>query len=76
MLATVGVLMGAREIGDLLGVSRQRVQQLINREDFPEPHDTLAMGKVWLREDVERWARARQMRLAGDTEALGESTDL
>lgn len=69
MLAIVGVLMGAREIGDLLGVSRQRVQQLISRPDFPEPYDTLSMGKVWLREDIEKWARAREMRLAGDQEA-------
>lgn len=65
MLAIVGVLMGAKEIGDMLGVSRQRVQQLINRADFPEPHDTLAMGKVWLRDDIERWAREREMRLTG-----------
>lgn len=68
MLAIVGVLMGAKEIGDLLGVSRQRVQQLISRPDFPEPYDTLSMGKVWLREDIERWANARQMRLAGGGE--------
>lgn len=65
MLTIVGVLMGAAEIGDMLGVSRQRVQQLINRPDFPEPYDTLAMGKVWLREDIERWAREREMRLTG-----------
>lgn len=55
MFATVGVLMGQAEIADRLGVSRQRVQQLIARADWPEPFDTLAMGKVWRTEDVERW---------------------
>jgi predicted DNA-binding transcriptional regulator AlpA len=70
MLLDVGMLMGSYEIQQLLGVSRQRVQQLITRDDFPEPYDSLAMGKVWLRQDIERWARDRQMRLTG-----GESPD-
>ena len=50
--------MGAREIELALGVSRQRVQQLVNRDDFPRPLERLAMGAVWRRRDVERWARA------------------
>lgn len=40
----------------MLGVSRQRVQQLVKRADFPAPYDTLAMGSVWRRRDFERWA--------------------
>ena len=48
-------LMGAREIEDRLGVSRQRVQQLTARTDWPAPYDELAMGKVWRIEDVEAW---------------------
>lgn len=55
MLTDVGVLMGQAEIADRLGVSRQRVQQLIARPDWPEPLAVLAMGKVWRTEDVERW---------------------
>lgn len=51
------VLMGTKEIGDLLGVSRQRAQQLAQKPDFPEPQARLAAGPIWLREDVERWAR-------------------
>jgi len=39
------------------GVSRQRVQQIVNRDDFPAPEADLDMGKVWKREDVEQWAR-------------------
>lgn len=75
MLAIVGVLMGAKEIGDMLGVSRQRVQQLISRPDFPKPYDSLSMGKVWLREDVERWAEARRMRLGDAGEESDESAE-
>jgi prophage regulatory protein len=50
-------LVGAAEIGQMLGVGRQRVQQIINRRDFPKPYDELAMGKVWKRPAVEAWAR-------------------
>jgi prophage regulatory protein len=48
-------LMGAAEIGQRLRISRQRTYQLINRRTFPEPIATLAMGQVWLAEDVEAW---------------------
>jgi len=48
-------LVGAREIRDLLGVSRQRVYQLAGRDDFPRPVATLASGKVWRIEDIEGW---------------------
>jgi prophage regulatory protein len=51
-------LVGAAEIAAMLGVSRQRVQQLISRPDFPAPAVVLAMGKVWLTADVEAWAKA------------------
>lgn len=48
---------GAKEIQDRLGVSRQRVQQLITRSDWPAPYEVLAMGKIWLRDDIEDWIR-------------------
>lgn len=61
MLAVMGKhLMGAREIEARLGVSRQRVQQLIARPDWPKPYDELAMGKVWLIADVERWVKTHR----------------
>lgn len=50
-------LMGAAEVGEFLGVSRQRVQQLVNKPEFPQPLAHLTMGKVWLAGDVEAWAR-------------------
>lgn len=58
MVPDVHHLVGPAEIGRMLGgVSRQRVQQIVNRSDFPAPEVELDMGKVWKREDVERWAR-------------------
>ncbi|WP_377324986.1 helix-turn-helix transcriptional regulator [Pimelobacter simplex] len=50
-------LMGVAEVAELLGVSRQRVTQLAKAAGFPRPYDTLAMGPVWLKVDVEKWAR-------------------
>lgn len=50
--------MGAAEIGRLLGVSRERVQQqLINTDGFPAPLAVLDMGKVWNGAQVRGWAR-------------------
>lgn len=52
-------LVGVTEVREMLGVSRQRVHQLL-RDDptFPEPVAQLSAGRIWLRTDVERWARA------------------
>ena len=57
MVAAVHHYVGSAEIAGMLGVSRQRVQQLISRKDFPAPVVKLKMGKVWKRADVEVWAR-------------------
>jgi hypothetical protein len=59
-------LVGSAEIGVMFGVGRQRVQQLISRDDFPEPEVSLAMGKVWDRRKVEAWARDHGRTLAGE----------
>jgi predicted DNA-binding transcriptional regulator AlpA len=54
-------LVGAAEIRAMLGVSKQRVYQITTKKGFPDPVAVLAMGKVWLAEDVEKWiARNRQ----------------
>ena len=58
MVTVVHHLMGSAEIGRMLGVSRQRVQQLTAHDDFPRPEVVLDMGKVWKRAAVEKWARA------------------
>ncbi|WP_353050988.1 hypothetical protein [Actinoplanes sp. NBRC 101535] len=53
-------LVGAREIEVRLGVSRQRVQQLADRADFPAPFHELTMGRVWWAHEVEAWIRDRR----------------
>lgn len=57
-----GRLAGVGEIADLLGVSRARADQLSRQQGFPAPYDVLAARtprpqRVWLRKDVERWAK-------------------
>lgn len=67
MVADVHHLVGAAEIGRMLGgISRQRVQQLAARDDFPKPEVVLDMGKVWKREAVEKWARDHGREIAAD----------
>jgi hypothetical protein len=67
MVLSVHHLVGSAEIGRMLGgISRQRVQQLISRDDFPAPEVELDMGKVWKREAVEAWARDHGRMLAAD----------
>lgn len=61
-------LMGATEIQQRLGFSRQRTYILVNRRDFPAPRWKLAMGKVWWRDDVEAWIRESRPELAEDPE--------
>jgi prophage regulatory protein len=50
-------LVGLTEIGRMLGVTRQRAHQLASEAGFPKPAATVASGRVWKRQDVERWAR-------------------
>ena len=52
----MGQLAGIAEIMELLGVSRQRVDVLTRRKDFPEPMDTLKTGRVWRTAEVRKWA--------------------
>lgn len=59
-------LVGMGELMKLLGVSRSRVWQISLRPDFPPPVATLIMGKIWLLDDITRWAdqRGRTLRPA------------
>ena len=49
-------MLGAAELGALLGVSRQRVGQLTVKAWFPAPAIRLAMGAVWKLGDIEQMA--------------------
>ncbi|MBE1484667.1 hypothetical protein [Plantactinospora soyae] len=41
-------------------MSRQWVEVLSKRRDFPEPAVVLKAGRIWRTEDVERWAVSRR----------------
>ena len=57
--------MSTAEIGRLLAVSRQRVQQLVKTAGFPPPAATLNMGSVWHTADVLAWAETTGRRPPG-----------
>lgn len=52
---------GAAEIQTALGVSRQRVQQLVRNPGFPAPCAVLAMGKLWSTVAVEDWINRNRL---------------
>jgi predicted DNA-binding transcriptional regulator AlpA len=66
MLTDVEHLVGSQEIARLFGVSRQRVSQLVARPDFPAPTATLAMGKVWVTDEVLAWAKRSNRAITED----------
>jgi predicted DNA-binding transcriptional regulator AlpA len=62
MASTVGdvaELLGLTEVAALVGISRQRILQLIKSDpDFPASAETMARGRVWRQADIVEWARA------------------
>jgi predicted DNA-binding transcriptional regulator AlpA len=58
-------IMGAAEIAEYLGVSRQWVEVLSKRRDFPPPAVVLKAGRIWRTEDIEAWEAARRERREG-----------
>jgi hypothetical protein len=59
-------LVGVTEISKLLGVSRQRADQITRTyNDFPAPDADLASGRVWSRTRVEKWIKAHPDRKPG-----------
>jgi len=59
-------LVGVTEIAALLGVSTQRVSQIVRQyADFPPPEAELAAGRVWKRSAVERWIKKHPERRGG-----------
>jgi hypothetical protein len=55
-------LAGVAEAAEVMGWDKRRVITYIDRGRFPEPVQTLASGRVWRREDVERYAAEWQAR--------------
>src|SRR5262245_21571108 len=59
-------LVGMAEIAEMLGVTRQRVSQLIETyEDFPKPEVDLSGGRVWSRTAIETWIASHPERGPG-----------
>jgi predicted DNA-binding transcriptional regulator AlpA len=57
------------EIAEMLGVTRQRVGQLIETyEDFPSPEVELSGGRVWSRTAIETWIVSHPERAPGRPE--------
>jgi hypothetical protein len=52
-------LAGLAEVAQLLGATKRTASRYTALPDFPEPVARLAMGPVWLAEDIEAWARQR-----------------
>lgn len=62
-------LVGLTEIAELLGVSRQRVDQLSKAyTDFPRPEADLASGRVWSKAAIEGWLAMHPERAPGRVE--------
>src|SRR5438094_2440694 len=59
-------LVGMAEIAEMLGVTRQRVGQLIETyDDFPKPEVEISGGRVWSRTAIETWIATHPEREAG-----------
>jgi hypothetical protein len=54
---TLPELVGASEVGTMLGVSRQRVHQLRDLATFPAPLVEVAMGPLWDARAIEAFER-------------------
>lgn len=66
-----GGLVGRRELASLLGVSRQRMHQLVHAPGFPDPVGRANGGLVWLVRDVEGWRGARSAGHPRSVEPVG-----
>jgi hypothetical protein len=59
----MSVLLGLREVADLLGLTREGIRLRRQSADFPEPVAELACGPVWTRDDLIEYACSRSARL-------------
>lgn len=52
-------LVGAKEVAEIIGVSRGTLTAYLSRKQMVEPLIELACGPIWLRMDIERWNAKR-----------------
>ena len=58
--------MGPQEVAQLLGVTTQRVHQIVESyPDFPDPDAELAAGRIWKRAAIEAWIKKHPNRGPG-----------
>lgn len=57
MAVTRPKLLRMVDVAELLGVSKQRADQLRRLDDFPAPVDRSERGNLWAASDIRRWAR-------------------
>jgi predicted DNA-binding transcriptional regulator AlpA len=55
-------LVGVAEAAQILGWDKRRIFTYLSRGSFPLPVVSLASGRVWRRDDIERFARERRRR--------------
>ena len=53
-------LAGTAEVAEVLQVTRRHAIRLTSEPGFPEPIARLRATPVWMRSDVERWAKNRK----------------
>jgi hypothetical protein len=56
LVEVLPALAGVAEAAEVMGWDKRRVITYLDRGRFPEPVQSLASGRVWLRADVERYA--------------------
>jgi len=56
VVEVVPILAGVAEAAEVMGWDKRRVVTYIDRGRFPQPVQSLASGRVWLRADVEAFA--------------------
>jgi hypothetical protein len=57
IVEVIPAVVGVAEAAEIMGWDKRRVITYIDRGSFPEPITSLASGRIWLREDVEEYAR-------------------
>jgi predicted DNA-binding transcriptional regulator AlpA len=54
-------LLNLQGVADTLGVSRQRVYQLMEKPDFPEPEQVIGDRRAWSAEKIVKWQARRSV---------------
>lgn len=53
------LVVGSSDIGKFLGISKTRVNQLLDEGRLPKPIQQQGKGRLWLTEDIVTWATER-----------------